>query len=114
MEDGLLYSAMPTPIYALRLPQETQDALRTLALAGGWPNGRACAREILEVCISGDVARLSGFIDRLTRQPGSQLPLTLVPDNVAQPPAGASKGIAPRKRAKRGKRGKGGRRGRST
>jgi hypothetical protein len=68
---------MPTPTYALRLPGETQKAIADLAGIYGAPNGRAFAREILEVMTSGDPERVKAFNARLIRGMGEQLTLKL-------------------------------------
>jgi len=68
---------MPTPTYALRLPAETQKAISDLAAIYGALNGRAFAREILEVMTSGDPERVKEFNGRLIRGMGEQLTLKL-------------------------------------
>jgi hypothetical protein len=68
---------MPTPLYALRLPQQTQDAIVELAKIYGAPTGRAFAREILEVITSGDMERIKSFNGRLIQGMGEQLTLKL-------------------------------------
>lgn len=68
---------MPTPVYGLRLPVQTQKAIAELAAIYGAPNGRAFAREILEVMTSGDVEQVKAFNARLIRGMGEQLTLKL-------------------------------------
>lgn len=95
---------MGTPIYALRLPQKTQDDIAELSKLYGSPNSRAFAREILEVMTGGDIERIKAFNARLVRGMGEQLTLTLntAIDTVtgAEPRKPAKK---PRKPAKKGK-----------
>ena len=91
---------MPTPIFALRLPQKTQDDIATLSRIYGSPNPRAFAREILEVITSGDMERIQSFNRRLMMGMGEQLALKL------NEPLKALQG------QQRGPRKKGGRRGR--
>jgi hypothetical protein len=78
---------MPTPTYALRLAKKTQDDIAELAKIYGSPNGRAFAREILEVTCSGDVARIQAFNRRLMMGMGEQMALKLnaTLDEVAAP-----------------------------
>jgi len=68
---------MPTPVYALRLSQKTQDDLSALGKVYGSPNGRAFAREILETVCSGDPVRMAAFNKRLLIGVGEQLALKL-------------------------------------
>lgn len=63
---------MPTPLYALRLPQKVQDDLVTIGRVYGSPNGRAFAREILEVVTSGDPDRISLFVAKFIDRIGGQ------------------------------------------
>ena len=90
---------MPTPIYALRLPQQVQDDLAELGRVCGYPNGRALAKEALEAVTSGDPQRVQDFARKLALRVGEQLPLQLAPQR-------------PPRRVKREKRR--GRRGRAT
>lgn len=59
---------MPTPLYCLRLPQETQDALVVFGKIYGAPHGRAFARELLETVTCGDSGRLVAFVERLAQR----------------------------------------------
>ena len=68
---------MGTPIYALRLPQKTQEDIAELARIYGAANARAFAREILEVITSGDIERIKAFNARLIKGMGEQLTLKL-------------------------------------
>ena len=68
---------MPTPVFALRLPQKTQDDIAALSKVYGAPNARAFAREILEVITSGDMERIKAFNQRLITRMGEQLVLRL-------------------------------------
>jgi len=68
---------MPTPVYGLRLPKQVQDDLQTFGKIYGAPNGRAFAREVLEVMTSGDMERVKAFNARLIRGVGEQLTLKL-------------------------------------
>jgi hypothetical protein len=66
------YTGMGTPIYALRLPQKVQDDLSSVGRVYGSLNGRAFAREILEVVTSADADRISQFVARFTERLGGQ------------------------------------------
>jgi hypothetical protein len=66
---------MPTPLYTLRLPAETQENIAELSVIYGASNPRAFAREILEVITSGDVEKLKAFNARLVHGMGQQLTL---------------------------------------
>lgn len=68
---------MPTPVYGLRLPKQVQDDLHTFGKIYGAPNGRAFAREVLEVMTSGDMERVKAFNARLIRGVGEQMTLKL-------------------------------------
>jgi len=68
---------MPTPLYTLRLPQKTQDDIAEMGKVYGAPNGRAFAREILEIMCSGDPTRVQSFNRRLMMAVGEQLALKL-------------------------------------
>lgn len=68
---------MPTPIFALRLPQKIQDDLGEIARIYGAPSTRAFAREILEVMVSGEVERVKAFNGRLMMKMGEQMTLRL-------------------------------------
>ena len=94
---------MATPIYSLRIPQKTQDEIAELARIYGAPNGRAFAREILEVITSGDLEKIKAFNGRLIKGMGEQLTLKL--NSALDGPTEAKKPAQkPRKRAK-GKKG---------
>lgn len=94
---------MPTPIFALRLPQKTQDDIAELAKVYGAPNPRAFAREILEVVTSGDLTRLQAFTERLMSKMAGQLVLQLATiDTRATGNVAAAK--KPKKRRRRAKR----------
>lgn len=101
---------MPTPIYSLRLSKKTQDDLSEMGKVYGLPNGRAFAREILEVMCSGDPAKVQAFNRRLMMAVGEQLALKLnepleaairidAADKAKVPPA-----PKPPKKKKRGRR----------
>jgi hypothetical protein len=68
---------MPTPTYALRLPKKVQDDLASIGLVYGAPNGRAFAREILEVVTSGNPDRISLFVQRFVERIGGQTSFAL-------------------------------------
>ena len=93
---------MGTPIYALRLPQKTQDDIAELSKLYGSPNSRAFAREILEVMTGGDIERIKAFNARLVRGMGEQLTLTLntAIDTVTGAEKPAKKGRKPSKTGK--------------
>jgi hypothetical protein len=104
---------MGTPVYGLRLPKKVQDDLVVFAKIYGAVNGRAFAREVLEVMTSGDLEKVKQFNARLIRGVGEQLTLKLnatMDDaiNAAKPAAIATVtptgGKERRKRAKRAKR----------
>jgi hypothetical protein len=78
---------MPTPLYALRLPQKTQDDLVLMGKLYGLPNGRAFAREVLETMCSGDAGRVQAFLRRLMAGVGEQLALKLGEPLEAMKPA---------------------------
>lgn len=86
---------MPTPIYALRLPAKVQEDIAALGKIYGAPNGRAFAREILEVTVSGDIARIQAFNSRLILRMGEQLQLEFSAA-VQKAAAGARKGTKKR------------------
>ena len=93
---------MGTPIYALRLPQKTQEDIAELARIYGAANARAFAREILEVITSGDIERIKAFNARLIKGMGEQLTLKL--NSALDGPKEAEKPAKkPRKPAKKGK-----------
>lgn len=94
---------MATPIYSLRIPQKTQDEIAELARIYGAPNGRAFAREILEVITSGDLEKIKAFNGRLIKGMGEQLTLKLN-SALDGPTEGRKPAQKPRKRAK-GKKG---------
>jgi len=89
---------MPTPLYALRLPQKTQDDIAELAKVYGAPTGRAFAREILEVMTSGDMEKVKAFNARLVQKVGEQLTLKFN--------AMVDAASEPQKQAKKGQKGK--------
>jgi hypothetical protein len=101
---------MPTPMYAMRLPKETQAALSEMAAVYGAPNGRAFAREVLEVMCSGDIDRVKGFIGRLIAKSGEQMTLKL---NAALDASVEAEKPAQKPNPKGKGKKKGGRRGRS-
>jgi hypothetical protein len=79
---------MPTPTYALRLPKKVQDDLTTIEHVYGAPNGRAFAREILEVVTSGDPDRISLFVAKFIDRLGGQTSFYLTVENT---PAGTTR-----------------------
>lgn len=77
---------MPTPLYALRLPQKVQDDLVTIGRVYGSPNGRAFAREILEVVTSGDPDRISLFVAKFIDRLGGQTSFFLTVESTPAAP----------------------------
>lgn len=59
------------------MPQKVQDDLLEMGKVYGSPNGRAFAREVLEVMTSGDMERVKAFNARLIAKAGEQLTLKL-------------------------------------
>lgn len=59
------------------MPMKVQEDIADLARIYGAPNGRAFAREILEVITSGDIDRIKAFNARLIQGMGEQLTLKL-------------------------------------
>jgi hypothetical protein len=89
---------MGTPVFSIRLPEETQRDIAVIAKIYGSPNPRAFIREALEVMVSGDFKRIGAFNARLMQGMGEQLTLQMTPAPEAEKPA--SKPKSPRKRAK--------------
>ena len=67
---------MPTPLYALRLPLETQEAIVAMAKLCGYPNGRAFAARVLRAAASGSPDQMEALRNELLAPVGVQLPLT--------------------------------------
>jgi hypothetical protein len=105
---------MPTPIYALRLPKQVQDDLTSVGRLCGFPNGRAYAREVLEVMVSNDPERVKRFIRLVADKVGEQLSLSLsvslTSQSVLVPPGSTptpQKSTQTRKVRRRGTKGRG-------
>lgn len=66
---------MPTPMFAIRLAEETQKSLVEMARVYGSPSASAYAREVLEVMTSSDQERVKAFIARWIAKSGEQMTL---------------------------------------
>lgn len=70
-------NSMPTPLYTMRLPADSQAGLTAVGKLCGYVSGRTFAARVLQAVASGDLAQLDALRAQLATVPGVQLGLTL-------------------------------------